>query len=513
MTQNRAPLPEKSTLPEQPKDERAKNIAQGLGSLTLQNLATSVLGFLFLSALLRLLSPVQYGVYSAVNVSVSIGSTFAMLGLNQAMARYVAFLHQRDEAQSWAAARRILALALFFTVIVTGVYAAATPYLSTYFTKTSSWTGVFLLAGVYLFLGSLSGICLGIIQGLKRYVLLAKMLFASKVVMVLFGVGALFLYRNVSVPILAWIIYSTFIVAWTFALTARKIARESGTFSYSSILRYSYPIGVAAIIGAVASSADIIVVGGYLNPISLGVYNAAVTISSILSAVLVGPLTTAFLPEVSSSSSEAEISNGLRLALRFSVLVMLPASLFVAAVPSQLISLFSGGRGYLAGSSSLELIAVFYLFLAIQMILVVLFQAVGRTTYVMVIGFATVASDIGVSILLVPRLGLVGAAAAKVSVGVVGAVIGLYLARNYLKDVGKTGFYLKTIASALIPFLVTYDLTHLVSNRTVTLAPYAIVYSLVFLLCIKGFKLLSEEDKSFVSHILPRSLRPFLRYV
>ncbi|MDG6998486.1 MAG: oligosaccharide flippase family protein, partial [Nitrososphaerota archaeon] len=295
-------MPEHETVPAQPTEERARNIAQGLGSLTLQNLATSILGFLFLAALLRLLPQVQYGVYSAVNVSISIGSTFAMFGLNQAMARYVAFLRQRDEAQAWAAAKKILSLALIFTIIVTAAYAAAAPYLSEYFTKSVSWTDIFVLAGAYLFLGSLSGICLGVVQGLKRYVLLAKMMFASKVVMIVFGIGALFLYRNVTIPILAWIIYSAVIVTWTLALVGKTVIRASGDFAYSTVLKYSYPIGVAALIAAVASSADIIVVGGYLNPVSLGVYNAAVTISTILSAVLVGPLTTAFLPEVSSSS-------------------------------------------------------------------------------------------------------------------------------------------------------------------------------------------------------------------
>ncbi len=507
-----AHLPEHEAIPAQSNEQRARNIAQGLGSLTLQNLATSVLGFLFLAAMLRLLPRVQYGVYGAVNVSVSIGVTFAMLGLNQAMARYLAFLRERDEAQAWVAARRILNLALLFAVVVAGIYAAASPYLSTYFTKGQSWTGIFLLAGAYLFLGSLSGVCLGIVQGLKRYVSLAKMLFISKVVMVGFGIGLLFVYPNVAIPITAWIVYSATIIVWTLVLTGRKMVLAKGTFSYSEIFRYTYPLGIAAIVAAFATSMDVVVVGGYLNPASLAVYYAAVTISTILSAILVGPLTTAFLPEISSSSNDKEISNGLRLALRFAVLAVIPASLFVAAVPRQLISLFAGGNGYLAGAPILELIAVFYIFLAIEMIFVVLFQAGGKTIYVMVIGFATVASDIGVSVLLVPRLGLVGAATAKVSVGLVGALIGFYLARNYLKNIGGPYFYLKSLVSAVIPFLPTYALTYLFSDRTVMLLPYAIVYSIVFLACLKAFKLLSEEDKSFVSHILPKALHRFLRY-
>ena len=159
-----------------------------------------------------------------------------------------------------------------------------------------------------------------------------------------------------------------------------------GEFEYAVILKYASPLGTAAIITVIASSADLVVVGGYLNSVSLGVYNAAVIISSILGALFVAPLTTALLPEISSSNSESDISNGLRLAFRFTVLLVLPASMLVAALSNQLIEFFSGGGAYLAGSFSLELIALFYLFVALQTILVVLFMAIGKTVHAMIGG-------------------------------------------------------------------------------------------------------------------------------
>lgn len=494
-------------------NDRVRNIAQGMGWLAIQNLATSFLGFLFLAALLRLLPPVQFGIYSAILVSTGVASSFASFGLNQAIVRFVSSIRQKNETLSWVAARRILYLALVFTVVVTVVYSAATPYLSIYFTKSESWAWVFFLSGLYLFLSSITNICQGIIQGLKKYALLARMLFISRMVMVIFGIGTLFFYRNISVAIIAWIIFSSIIAAWTFAITGRNLIGAKGTFQYSEVLKYSYPIGIAAIVAVFASSADLIVVGGYLNALSLGVYNAAIMISSILSAVLIGPLTTTFLPEISSTTSVAEISNGLRLALRFIVLIVLPASLFVAAVPNQLIVLFSGGGGYLIGNSSLELIAVFYLFLAIQTVFVVLFQAIGKTMYVLLIGLATVATDVSVSILLVPRLGLLGAASAKISVGLVGALLGFYLARNYLQKLDHASFYLKCLITAVIPLIPTLALSHYLSIRTITLVPYAIVYSAAFIACLKIFNLLSDEDKAFISHIVPRFMQRLVRMI
>jgi O-antigen/teichoic acid export membrane protein len=494
-------------------EDRAKNIAKGVGSLTVQNLATSLVGFFFLAVILRLLPPVQYDVYSAIIVSTGIAVMFATFGLNQAVARYLALLRGQDEQKAWAVTRRIIRLAFALSMIVSLAYGALAPYLSIYFTKSSSWTGAFLLSGLFLFLYSFSNVTQGIIQGLKQYVLLAKILLISRIVMLVLTITGLFLYANVVVTIIAWIIYFGITIGWILALAPRSVFGTSGeTLSYSIILKYCSPLAVASIVGVVASTADIVVVGGYLNPNSLGVYNAAVTISNTLSAVMVTPLTTAFLPEISSSRSEGDISNGLRLALRFVVLVVLPGSLFVATVPAQLISLFSGRIGYLAGSLSLELIAGFYGFLALQLVVLVLFQATGKTSYVMLVGLLTAILDIGVSVFLVPELGLLGAACAKISVAVVGSIIAINLAKKYLRNLDNRGFYLKGVVTSTVPFLFTLVLSHFISARPITLLLYGGVFFAIFLICLKAFGLLTQEDRDFLVHVLPKSLRSLISH-
>jgi O-antigen/teichoic acid export membrane protein len=60
-------------------------------------------------------------------------------------------------------------------------------------------------------------------------------------------------------------------------------------------------LGIASVFVFISSYADVVIVGGYLGPISLAIYNAAVTVSLILSIVLITPLQTLILPEASSS--------------------------------------------------------------------------------------------------------------------------------------------------------------------------------------------------------------------
>jgi O-antigen/teichoic acid export membrane protein len=505
-----------------PPDMRAREISRGVGSLTAQNLATGFLTFVFLTSLLRLLSNIQYGAYSAVLITTTIAGTVATFGLQAAAARYVALLRQRgDEEGALAAARSIVFLSLIIGAIVSGAFAISSPFLSVYFMKSSRWTGVFLLGTIWLFSYSLSVVLQGVVQGFKRYVLLAKMLFLARAAMVGFTVAGLLVFQDVSVPIAAWVVFSATVIFWTIKVIGRDLLRRNmitkrtgRTFSYTEILKYSAPIAAAGFALNFAAYADSIVVGGYLGPVMLGTYNAAVTISGIMSVVLLIPLVTAFLPEASSSSSDPiGVSNGLRLGFRFVTLAILPASFLIAALSVQLMTLFSGGDGYLIGAQSLEIIALTYVFYSIMSVIYYLLQALGRPLEALVIGGLSACADVALSLALVPSLGLLGAALSKGLVALVGMAVGLYLARGYAKNHDSLKFYAKGFVSSLIPFVVVLALSNFYSHRTFTLVPYFLLGSLLFVISLKVMKVLTEEDRRFLSHVIPQGFKWILRYL
>jgi O-antigen/teichoic acid export membrane protein len=505
-----------------PPDMRAREISRGVGSLTAQNLATGFLTFVFLTSLLRLLSNIQYGAYSAVLITTTIAGTVATFGLQAAAARYVALLRQRgDEEGALAAARSIVFLSLIIGAIVSGAFAISSPFLSVYFMKSSRWTGVFLLGTIWLFSYSLSVVLQGVVQGFKRYVLLAKMLFLARAAMVGFTVAGLLVFQDVSVPIAAWVVFSATVIFWTIKVIGRDLLRRNmitkrtgRTFSYTEILKYSAPIAAAGFALNFAAYADSIVVGGYLGPVMLGTYNAAVTISGIMSVVLLIPLVTAFLPEASSSSSDPiGVSNGLRLGFRFVTLAILPASFLIAALSVQLMTLFSGGDGYLVGAQSLEIIALTYVFYSIMSVIYYLLQALGRPLEALVIGGLSACADVALSLALVPSLGLLGAALSKGLVALVGMAVGLYLARGYAKNHDSLKFYAKGFVSSLIPFVVVLALSNFYSHRTFTLVPYFLLGSLLFVISLKVMKVLTEEDRRFLSHVIPQGFKWILRYL
>jgi O-antigen/teichoic acid export membrane protein len=505
-------LADQSPVPRPEPDERTRNIVRGIGSLSIQGVVSALLGFVLLGSLLRLLPSLEYGYYSSLQVSVSIASYVAVFGLSYSVVKFLAPGATAESGAGWGVAKATVVLAVSFSSVVSLVLIVAAPSLAAFFLKDASLAWVFYLGSLWLFTYSVSTVFQGVLQGMRRYRLLAETLVGSRFVAVAVAAAGLVLFRSLTIAILSWAFYGGITVALVLIVAGRPLLKATAAPHFRRVLKYAAPLGVAGVVTGVAANADIVVVGGVLNPISLGVYNATVLVSSVISSLFVYPLVTALFAETSfSSETAAAVSRGTTLALRFGTLTVLPASLFAAAVASQLFDLFSGGGTYTQGIPFLQIIVVFYIFYAVQAISIYVLQGVGKTKQVLIIGVITALGELGMSISLVPSLGLAGAAYSRVTIMVVGAAISLYFMRGYLKGATSLNFLSKALLSSAVPAAVVFALSTLVSNRILTLLPYTVLGVLLYLGCARAFKLLSDEDRSFVAHLLPEKVQWIVR--
>jgi len=347
---------------------------------------------------------------------------------------------------------------------------------------------------------------------MRKYDAIAKILMTAGTLMVGLTVLGLLEFNNVVIPILAWVIYGGVICLWSLSIIRKGAENvlpaktERGTIK--QIIRYSLPLGIAGIVTVATGIADPMVVGGILSESQLGAYNAAIAISGGLGVIFFAPLNTAFFPETSTHAENLQkITNGLRLALRYSILALIPVSFTLAALSTQMMNLFTGGdSSYLVANLSLQVMSVFFIFVALQGIPTSLLLSTGKTTQAMIIGIATVILDVALSVLMVPSFGLLGAATSRVLVDVAGFLMALYLTKRYFRNVVDLGFYSKVILTSFIMFVVLFALSQLVSDSFYTLIPYILIGVLVMILCIRGFKVLTEEDKKYLEHFVPAKL-------
>jgi stage V sporulation protein B len=472
-----------------------------------------LLGFILLGVLVRLLPPAQFGVYSAVIAIYTITVSISLAGQQFAGTRFVALLSKTDPEKAWVAARRIIILSLLFGGTCAAILTAISPQLSLYFARTTDYTTAFVFGALYVFAATISTIFQSFVQGMRKYDLLAKILLLSRILALALTVIGLLEFRSVIIPLATWILFNLVIALWGLKIFGKDLLRARGEFEYSTILRYSIPLGIGAIVYAIANYADQIFVGGYLNTVDLAIYSAAVLVSTAIGGVLFLPINTAFLPEASRLETKKELSNGMRLAIRYAVLTILPASMIQAGVSGQILSLFSGGSVYLQGTTSLQVLSLLFIFVPLQGLVTALLQAVGQTMKAMVLGIAMVASVVLFSIILIPIFRIEGAALANALISLVGFLIGVYYTKDFLGMSKTYFFYAKVAVGSTAALIVTLTLSTFVSSRTLTVIPYALIGGLIFLISVRNLNMLTDEDRSNFTHIIPSSFRWILRYL
>ncbi len=134
---------------------------------------------------------------------------------------------------------------------------------------------------------------------------------------------------------------------------------------------------------------------------------------------------------------------------------------------------------------------MFYIFFGVQFVIYSILQAKGKTVQVFIISAITAAVIFGLSVALVPSLGLIGASIAISVSAIIGMAAAWHIARDYLKSLDRTGFYAKASLAALIPFVVILGLTTFWSHSVWTIIPYSIVGTLIFLACLYLLKVLN----------------------
>lgn len=491
--------------------DRNRNIVRGLGSLTIQSTLSALLGFAQFTVLVRFLAQPVYGAYVSVQVSASIAAAIAGLGLSSAVVKYLA-PSSGPVGTGWGPAKAATYLTMAFTGAASLVFVLAAPNLSNYFLKTSADAWIFYLGALWVFISAVYTPVLSMLQAMRKYHRYSVILILSRFVAVSISVAAVVLYQSLATALVSNALYAALATAAVFPSVLGPLRRASAKGNYMTVLRYATPLGVAGVVSTIASSADIVVVGGYLSPSDLAVYNATVTISSILSSFFVVPLVTTLFAETSFSAARAiEVAKGTGLAMKFLLVTLFPASLLAVALSPQLFGLFSGKESYSVGIPYLQLITLFYVFYAVQTVSVYILQGVGRTRQVLIVGTLTAVGEIALSASLVPRVGLEGAAFSRVAIFVAGSLLALYFIRDHVPRPAPFRFAVRALLAATVPAAVVYILSAFLSDRVVTLIPYTALGLGLFVLCAKALKLLNDEDKSYLGHLLPGALQWVLR--
>ncbi len=375
--------------------------------------------YLFTTLLARWAGMELLGIYSISNAVTRIMEVIGKLGLDQGILRKVSRAEKEKDKQT--AIRSALKMGLVSGMIIMLVQIGIADWLSTYFFhETTLLTMVITIHALSLPFYILIHISAFSTQGYK---ILKHKIFVSEIqnpftlllVMVLFY----FLFSAESSIILPVVIASIFGLI-TISISLRKVTGVNllslmeGKFN-RKLINYSIPIMFISILGTVLHWTDVFMLGYFTDTSTVGLYHPAARTAGIIRMIFLsfagiyGPI----MAEIFAKKLQIEMEHIFKLVTRWIFTFSLPFALLIFIYPKKVMLIFGGD--FIIGYPILMILLIASFIQAIFGIGGTTLNMTGFPKINLINTFIGCGLNIGLNILLIPRMGGLGAALATLS--------------------------------------------------------------------------------------------------
>jgi O-antigen/teichoic acid export membrane protein len=289
-----------------------------------------------------------------------------------------------------------------------------------------------------------------------------------------------------------------------------------------TMFKYGLPLSISAILTGFLTQFYNFLAAIYCTDLLIGNFQIAVNFA-VLITFFATPITTVLLPAFSKLKPQEEtetLRNVFRFSVKYSILFVVPAAAVIMALSQPGISTLFGEE-YAYAPLYLALIVIGYLYSAFGSLSVGnLLNSQGKTGIILILTLITSAMGLPLSILLIPRLGIIGLIITTLTAGIPSLIIGLRLTKKYYNATIDWTSSAKIVLASALAALVTYVISSQLSLPNWT---KLIIGTLVFLaVFITTVSLMGTIDKTDIQNLeemlkelgpLSHLFRPLLKII
>ena len=396
------------------------NLARASSLLFGVELLNTALGFFGTVYFARELGATLLGVFFLFEATLYTMATVVDFGLRGAVEKRISA--GDDPAKMFGAA---VALKLLLIVVVSSLVLAARDPIAAYI---GADLAPELVGVVVVF--ELSMLVVHVLQGELRVAQTAVLHFLRSLTFVAVAVALLQYGYGVRALVYALLVSYTVLLVGGALRVSTPLARP-GRRHLRSLYDYAKFNGIWGLGGHVYNWMDVIVIGFFLSQAAVGAYELAwrLTTTAIMFSTVFARV---LFPQLSAWQSDGAVEKVRDLiseAMTVSLLLIIPSVVGVAIIGREILGVVFGLE-YAVAAAAFLVLMVEKLPQAVNLVFDKAIQAFDRPKYGAIATVVSLSMNVGLNVLLVPRYGLVGAAAATLfSVIVNTAILGYYLAR------------------------------------------------------------------------------------
>jgi O-antigen/teichoic acid export membrane protein len=506
-------------------EEADTTVARGATSIYFSTVIILVMNTVYFIIIANLLSTTEIGVYAGLQLFIFGFSTLANfslpqtipsnLMLPQAVAKFVPeFLGRREKGKATRSFLTVLLIVLVIATILSAtLYFFAEPVSQTIFRGEAETFWIELLA-LDTWIYAVGQLFYGGLVGLKRIPRASLFLIISFGVKFILGASLVVAGQGIFGILVAFAIGDLFFLATTAFSCIRPLWVKLEPVSTRFIIDYSAPLLVASLIIFGVTQLDKIFTFLSLDLSDLGIYNVAVTASTI-GAFAPNAITTALVPSLSTLEAKQKLEEFQKLArtyTRYVVLIATPMAFGISALATGLVQLF--GPQYLLGALPAAIMSVATGVTAISAVYNGALLATRRTKSIMLVNLMGVAV-LAVSLMIsAPLWGFVGVSLSRAVMIITIALLLVYVTRRHGLFVIDGRAYRDALLAASIMGLVLYFALEFIGGyqrqlvSLVVLVPAGMV---IYLLVLRVLKTFTVDDVEFIRRLLPRQAGRLVR--
>jgi len=462
-------------------------------------IAVGLLLFLRLPILSKWLGASLYGTWSLIWVTVVLITPLAALGLDMAMVRFLAA--EKDNARI-----RDRFLSVVFTVLAAGVFVSIILILCSDLFASSiigdiDSSYLVKLASFMVLTQALSQIGVAFFRTFRQMKWYSALLVAKAAAQLGLMAAFLLLGWELKGLIIAVLISDILCLAVALSAALRQIGFQIPRFSeLKSYLKYGLPLVPSSAMLWIIHSSDRYMVGYFMEAKDVGIYAAAYALAYIISLFL-DPLQAVLLPTISKSYDDGDIAKTrtyLKYSLKYLMMLSIPSAFGLSILASPLLRILTTSE-FTSGSVVIPFVASGLLFYGLYQACMNVLYLVKKTSWILWLLSISAALNIGLNLLLIPRLGILGAAVATLAAYFVLGMLTVLISFRYLKFDLSFSFIMKSVLASAVMALAIW-LSNPVSIIGVTifiLLGIVIYFAIIF--ALKGF---SKNELSMVKDLV-----------
>ena len=461
--------------------------AKDIGFVAGAQAAVALLQFIRLPILTKWLGVSLYGTWSLIWVTIALITPLAVSGLNMALVRFLATETDTNRI-------RESFLSIVFTVLAAGALVCLILILCSDLFASSilgdiNSSHLVKLASFMVLTQALSGISLFFFRTFRQMKWYSALTVAKAVAQVGLMVCFLLLGWELKGVIIAIIASDVLCIAVAFSVALRQIGFQFPRFTeLKSYLKYGLPLVPNDAILWIMASSDRYIIAYFMATKDVGIYAAAYGLASIVSLIL-GPISVVLFPTISKSYDNGEIAKTrtyLKYSLKYLMMLSIPAAFGLSILASPLLRILTTSE-FTSGSIVIPFIAFGLVAFGFHRIGLYVFHMMKKTYWIVRLLSISAALNIGLNLLLIPRLGILGAAVATLVAYAVLAILTVVISFRYFKfDLGFSSIMKSVLASAVMALVIWLLNPSSITKVIISILLGIVVYSAI-IFALKGF--------------------------